>query len=89
MEGRPPRVAWDLRNVAPGHMSIAGLTAFLAVAYRMRQMTSAPQTTLVTWNPRVFAFWDDISLFRLSSEFDLLRWPDALLAGGNRTRDRS
>jgi hypothetical protein len=81
MEGVRPEVEWDLRNVEPSHMSMAGLTAFLSTAHRLRQFTDHAQPTRVAWNPEIFAFWDDISLFRISKQYDILKWPEGILDG--------
>ncbi|MEA2206522.1 MAG: hypothetical protein QOE77_3298 [Blastocatellia bacterium] len=80
-EGHVPKVVWDLRNVQPRHMSMAGLTAFLATAYRLRKFTTNAPSVQVSWNPQVFSFWEDISLFRIVSEHDIFRWPDAVTGG--------
>jgi len=79
--GEQPRVEWDLRDVAVGHMSMASLTAFLATAYRLRQFTNQPPIARVTWNPRVFSFWEDIALFKIVEKLDLLTWPAELMGG--------
>lgn len=81
MEGEHPEVEWDLRNVEPTHMSMAGLTAFLSTAHRLRQFTDHAQPARVVWNPEIFAFWDDISLFRISQQYDLLKWPEGIIGG--------
>lgn len=81
MEGEHPEVEWDLRHVEPTHMSMAGLTAFLATAHRLRQFTGNAQLARVIWNPEVFAFWDDISLFQISQQYDLLKWPEGIIGG--------
>jgi hypothetical protein len=81
MEGERPEVVWDLRHVEPTHMSMAGLTAFLSVAHRLRQFTDHAQPARVVWNPEIFAFWDDISLFRISQQYDLLKWPEGIIGG--------
>lgn len=80
-EGQNPQVEWDLRNVEYRHMSMAGLTAFLATAYRLRQFTLDPPVVRMNWNPQVFSFLEDISLFRLASEHDIFRWPHAISEG--------
>jgi hypothetical protein len=80
-EGQHPQVEWDLRNVQYRHMSMAGLTAFLATAHRLRQFTLGPPFVRMKWNPQVFSFLENISLFRLASEHDIFKWPDAVNDG--------
>lgn len=80
-EGHAPQIEWDLRGIQPRHISMAGLTAFLSTAYRLRRFTHNPQTVKILWNPQVFSFLDDISFFRISKEFDLLKWPEEITSG--------
>lgn len=62
-------------------MSMAGLTAFLAVAHRVRQFTDGPQRARLDWDPRVQGFWHDIAFFDLAQRFDLIEWPDGFIGG--------
>jgi hypothetical protein len=80
-EGHPPRVIWDLSNVEPRKMSMAGLTAFLATAYRLRKFTLNTPGARVRWNPLVFCFWKDISFLRIVSEHDIFSWPEVITSG--------
>lgn len=80
--GTTPEVEWDLRQVESGRMSMAGLTAFLSIADRMRKFSGQAQDTLVQYKPRVFAFWDDIRFLKIAREFDLLRWVPEHIVGG-------
>src|ERR1043165_101060 len=77
-EGQSPAVEWDLRNVEPRHMSMAGLTTFLSTAYRLRQFTKKAPYVRLRWNPQTFSFWEDISLFKLASQHDIFTWPEAV-----------
>jgi len=47
----------------------------------MRQFTGCPQQTKVRWDPQVFSFWEDISLFKIAKEYDLFRWPEGCIGG--------
>jgi hypothetical protein len=85
IEGRAPEVEWDLTNVEPRRMSMAGLTGFLALAHRVRQFTGKPSLARVTWNPSIFAFWSDISLLRIVQRHDLLEWVPHNVLGGFRS----
>jgi len=80
-EGKRPQVEWDLRNVEFRHMSMAGLAAFIATAYRMRKFTTEAPFIRLSWNPQVFSFWEDISLFKVTREHDLFKWPEAVSDG--------
>jgi hypothetical protein len=60
MNGRIPDVVWDFRNIEARHMSMAALTTFLSIAYRLREFAGRPQKARLRWDPQVFAFWDDI-----------------------------
>lgn len=80
--GTTPEVEWDLRQVESGRMSMAGLTAFLSIADRMRQFSGHAQDARVQYKPRVFAFWDDIRFLQITRELDLLRWIPQHIVGG-------
>lgn len=79
--GSDTSVSWDLRNVETGHLSMAGLTAFLATAYRLRAFVKTRPPVLVTWNPQVFGFLDDISFFRISNTLGIFEWPEQIVGG--------
>jgi hypothetical protein len=83
-KGRMLDVTWDLSNVEPRHMSMAGLTAFLAIAHRMREFTGHAQKTKCRWDPEVFGFWDDVALFRISARYGILDWQEGMLGGYQR-----
>ncbi len=82
LRGSHPEVEWDLRQVESGHMSMAALAAFLAIADRLRQFSGHSHEAKVLHKPRVFAFWDDVRFFRIAKEFDLLRWSPENIVGG-------
>jgi hypothetical protein len=82
VEGLAPEVQWDLTNVEPRRMSMAGLTAFLALAHRVRQFTGKPSLARIRWDPGVFAFWKDISLLKIVQRHDLLEWVPHNILGG-------
>lgn len=72
--GFVPNIEWDLRQVEARKMSMASLTAFLAIADRMRQVTGHSQGARVLYMPRVFRFWDDIQFLELIDELDLFQF---------------
>lgn len=81
-KGLCPEVEWDLRQVSAGEMNMASLTAFLAVAERMRRFSGHATTARVDFKPRVFAFWKDIHFLQIARELDLLRWTPENIVGG-------
>jgi len=82
--GSPPDLVWDLSHVEPRHMSMAGLTAFLALAQRLRQFTGHASPAQIRWDPDVLAFWDDIGLLDIADQHDLFVWPRGVMGGYTR-----
>jgi hypothetical protein len=82
LTGNTPLVEWDLRQVEPGRMSMAGLTAFLSIADRMRQFSGHAHDARVQFKPRVFAFWHDVRFLQIARDLDLVRWTPENIVGG-------
>lgn len=79
--GERPTVIFDLRNVQPGRISMAAMTALLSVADRLRPYSGDSAKLHLNWNPNIFGFWHDIGFFRLAAERDLFEFPDELMGG--------
>lgn len=77
----PPRAAWDLRGLHAGTMSMAALTAFLALAHRVRQFSATAPTAGLRWDPAVFGFLEDTGFLRIVDRLDLIRFPESILGG--------
>lgn len=69
--GKRPEIEWDLTNLVPRHMNMAALTAFLAVANRIRKFIGYAPPARLAWNPDVLGFLDDISFFGWAKKHDL------------------
>ena len=81
LRGSQKDILWDLRNVEPKRMRMSALTAFLSLAWMVRNLTGRPQRVLVEWKPEVLGFWNDIDLFRISDDLDLFVWPEGIRGG--------
>jgi len=79
--GRFERIEWDMTNIVPLHQSMVTLTAFLAICHRLRVFTGCPQSVKLNWNPRILAFWNDISFLSITNRYDLIEWPEELMGG--------
>ena len=79
--GMNPKVVWDLRNVIPRFQNMATLTAFLSLAHKLRVFSGKASNALIHWNPEILSFWDDIKLFNVSEEYNMIDWPKELLGG--------
>lgn len=79
--GGTPRIVWDLRGLVERQMSMAALTAFLAVAYRLRQFVPKAAEAKLRWSPSVFGFLDDTDFFKIVKANDLITFPEEILGG--------
>jgi hypothetical protein len=82
LSGNTPQVEWDLRQLEPRHINMSALTGFLAIAARMREVARHRQFARIQFNPRVFAFWDDIRFLQVVRDLDLFDWVPANIVGG-------
>jgi hypothetical protein len=82
--GARPEVEWDLRQVQSGRMNLAGLTAFLSLAHRLRQFTLEPPYLRLTHDEKAISFLKDISFLQLAKKYDLWRVADPLRAVAKR-----
>ena len=72
---------WDLRRLQYPRVSIAALTAFIAVAHRLRIFSEEKPQARLTWDPKVFGFLQDAGVIDLFRKHDLINFPREELAG--------
>lgn len=80
--GASPEVVWDLRGCLSKRMNMATVTAFLAIADRLREFSGEPQKARVQYDPKIFQFWDDIDFISLVHDLDLFEWEPSDVLGG-------
>ncbi|MDQ3099862.1 MAG: hypothetical protein M3R08_00625 [Bacteroidota bacterium] len=81
VHGYDPNVAFDLRGLSQGRMSISALTAFLSLAHRLRTFYGHPIPTLINWNPAIQSFWADVDFLKIVQQLSLLEINQGLLGG--------
>lgn len=79
--GETPKVIYDLSQLEYKAISMGGLTALLAISYRIRQYTERPIYLDFSWDPHVQGFLADISFFTISRRFDLFYWDERMVGG--------
>jgi hypothetical protein len=72
---------WDLRKLQYPRVNIAALTAFIAVAHRLRLFSEEKPQARLTWNPKVFGFLQDAGVIDILRKNDLVNFPREELAG--------
>lgn len=71
---------WDLRRVAGKRINIAALTAFIAIAYRLRLFTQQPAHAKLAWDRAVIHFLRSTGALALLRKYDLVAFSDDDLA---------
>jgi hypothetical protein len=75
---------WDLRRVESKQINIAALTAFIAIAHRLRLFTDHAAQARLTWDPGVLHFFRSTGALDLFRNYDLVSFSDDDLAGYTR-----
>lgn len=79
--GASPEVLWDLTELRRGHVNLSTLTAFLSLAYRMKQFTAHTPRARLSNDPAILEFLTEISFLELGRRYDLWRLEENRVMG--------
>jgi hypothetical protein len=80
-KGAAPAVIWNLAELQPRRINLAALTAFLAIAFRLRRFTDYPPILRPSDDSDVNDFLADISFFAIGREYKLWRFEPGRTTG--------
>lgn len=81
LDGYSPQVKWDANQLRYGKVSMAGLTAFLSVAYGVSSFIGKPQKIEFIWQPDLLGFLKDISFIEISKKLNIFIFESERIGG--------
>lgn len=87
LEGRTPKILFDLRNAKFGQISIPAVTALLSCSKRLRDYLGYPIPITMRWDPELQGFLSEVGFFEIDQKFQIFYWlPEGIIGGFSRGR---